>query len=243
MPDMIVMQDLTKSFGERQGRRPIIHIEQWAVRQGERIALLGPSGSGKSTLLHLIGGVLASDQGRLTAAGQDVSSMTERARDEFRAKYVGYVFQDFYLIPSMTIRQNIELVLPPTIRGKAKEDLLCEWFERVNLAERMNDLPSRLSRGQQQRAAIVRALINRPPIVLADEPTGSLDFETAHSVMRLLLDMSGENGTTLLTVTHDLQLAKLYPRTVHIREINESMRQSRLSGETPGISTKGAAQG
>ncbi|MDQ6419455.1 ABC transporter ATP-binding protein [Paenibacillus sp. LHD-117] len=244
MTDMIRIQGLKKSFGAKQQQRlPIVHIEQWAVKKGERIALLGQSGSGKSTLLHLIGGVLAPDQGRLVAADQLVSAMSERARDAYRAEYVGYVFQDFYLIPSLTIRQNVELVLPRAASRKERNRLLEEWFERVGLADRMNHLPSKLSRGQQQRAAIVRALACRPPIVLADEPTGSLDVETADSVMRLLLDICKENGSTLLAVTHDLQLAKLFPMTVQMNEINECLRYSGRSGDSYREGMKEAAEG
>ncbi|MHA6482592.1 ABC transporter ATP-binding protein [Paenibacillus sp. strain BS8-2] len=244
MSDIIRIQGLRHAFGSRQ-QVPVIHVEQWNVKSGERIVLLGPSGSGKSTLLHLIGGVLAPQRGRIVAADQLVSAMSERARDAFRSQYIGYVFQDFYLIPSMTIRQNVELVLSKSIRGQERARLLEGWFERVGLQDEMDRLPNKLSRGQQQRAAIVRALAGRPPIVLADEPTGSLDFETAGTVMRLLLDICEENGATLLTVTHDLELAKLFPRTVQMSEINERMgrKDAGAHAEQTLLDMKGVTEG
>lgn len=224
---MIRIQQVEKSFKLQQQLVPIIRIADWSVPQGERMALLGPSGSGKSTLLHLVGGVLPSDQGQLEVGGQIVSAMSESERDRFRAEMIGYVFQDFHLISSLTAVQNVELVCSGSMAKTDRKKLLSKWFERVGLADRMHQLPSQLSRGQQQRVAIIRALINRPRLILADEPTGSLDWESAASVMQLLLDMCAENGSTLLTVTHDLHLAKLYPVSVQMESINEILQRPR----------------
>ncbi|RIX60384.1 ABC transporter ATP-binding protein [Paenibacillus nanensis] len=224
MAGIIQAKGIRKSYKYQQGLLPIIDIDNWSAESGDAIALLGPSGSGKSTFLHLLGGVLPVDQGKLEVAGHDVSAMKESERDSYRSSAVGYVFQDFYLIPSLTVKQNVELVMPKTMNKSERTKLMDEWFERVGLQDRMNQLPSRLSRGQQQRAAIIRAMINKPPIVLADEPTGSLDFETGSSVMRLLLDMSRENGSTLITVTHDLHLAELFPVKLQFAEINSCLK-------------------
>jgi len=217
---MIRIEQVEKTFRIDGQPFPILKIDEWHVNQGERIALLGPSGSGKSTLLHMIGGVLTASSGKINVAEQSVSGMSESERDAFRASHIGYIFQDFHLIPSLTARQNVELVVPRSVRGQARAALVRGWFQRVGLAERMNHLPSQLSRGQQQRVAIIRALINRPNIVLADEPTGSLDWETAGAVMKLLLDICEQENLTLLTVTHDLHLAKLFPTSVQMSELN-----------------------
>jgi putative ABC transport system ATP-binding protein len=222
---MIQAEGLCKSYRIQQNARPIIEIKRWSVDAGERIALLGPSGSGKSTLLHILGGVLMPDSGKLEIAGFDLSAMSEPERDAYRADMIGYVFQDFYLIPSLSIRQNVELVLSRKLNRGERDDLLEHYFRRVGLLEHMNKLPHKLSRGQQQRAAIVRAIANRPTLILADEPTGSLDWETADGVMRLLLEVCEENGSTLITVTHDLHLAELFPAKLHISEINGAGRR------------------
>lgn len=235
--DMIKVEGVRKSFKQNNGMLPIISIDQWIARRGDAIALLGPSGSGKSTFLHLLGGVLPVDSGRLEVAGELVSAMKESERDAYRAKVIGYVLQDFYLIPSLTVKQNVELVMPRSIAKSDRSRMLEEWFDRVGLLDRMNQLPSKLSRGQQQRAAIVRAMINRPPLVLADEPTGSLDSETASGIMRLLLDVCKESGSTLVTVTHDLHLAGLFPARLHIASMNKL-----LSTEKTGYSTEHPAE-
>ncbi|MGG1877854.1 ABC transporter ATP-binding protein [Paenibacillus cisolokensis] len=241
MTEMIRVQGVQKSFRQQNGLLPIIDIEEWTVAGGEAIALLGPSGSGKSTFLHLLGGVLPVDQGVLQVAGQLVSGMGETERDAYRAAKVGYVFQDFYLIPSLTVRQNVELVMPKTLSVSQRDELLTGWFKRVGLADRMNQLPSRLSRGQQQRAAIVRAIINRPPLVLADEPTGSLDWETASDIMQLLLDVCQESGATLVTVTHDRHLAELFQTRLDFASINRCLGES--GGRKGGSSLTAAAGG
>lgn len=230
---MIRIVDLEKTFQIDGQSFPILQIPEWNVEKGEQIALLGPSGSGKSTLLHIIGGVLTADKGEVAVANQPVSKMNESERDTFRAKYIGYIFQDFHLIPSLTAKQNVELVLSMSIQRKEREDLIRSWFHRVGLTERMNHLPSQLSRGQQQRVAIIRALIGSPPVILADEPTGSLDWETAGKIMELLLEICVQENLTLITVTHDLHLSGLFPKSVHIAELDKRQSVSK-SGRAAG---------
>ncbi|MEK8126399.1 ABC transporter ATP-binding protein [Paenibacillus filicis] len=217
---MIRIQELEKSFRLQGQTLPILKIDEWSVAPKERVALIGPSGSGKSTLLHIIGGVIPADQGEVVIDGHPIAAWQESKRDAFRARHIGYIFQDFHLIPSLTARQNVELVLDGSRKPSSRKSLIDDWFERVGLLDRMNHLPSELSRGQQQRVAMIRALINRPPVVLADEPTGSLDWETASSVMELLLSLCAQERLTLLTVTHDLHLAQQFPRIVNMTDIN-----------------------
>lgn len=235
---MIKLQEVRKGFAVQDRRLPILHIPAWTVAAGGRLALLGPSGSGKSTVLHLLSGILKADGGEFHVAETPLHELSEAERDRFRLRHVGYIMQDFHLIGSLTAAENVELMLDGKKRGDRRK-LLREWFGRVGLADRMDHLPSQLSRGQQQRTAIVRALINCPPLVLADEPTGSLDFESAEQVMRMLLELCADQGSTLVTVTHDLHLAKLYPERMGIGEIN--MAHTGEPGAGAGIVAEGGA--
>ncbi|MDD9268700.1 ABC transporter ATP-binding protein [Paenibacillus sp. GCM10023248] len=223
---MIELKHISKSFRMHNGQLPILKVADWAIAQGERVALLGPSGSGKSTLLHLLSGVMVPDEGEIWVNGMPLHTYSQSGRDRYRAEHVGYIFQDFHLISSLTARQNVELVLPAAWSKKQSKEILDEWFERVGLKDRQHHMPYELSRGQQQRTAIIRALVTKPQLVLADEPTGSLDWETAGDVMALLLDICKTEQLTLVTVTHDLHLAEMYPKQVQIGDINEVTRRS-----------------
>ncbi|WP_261305690.1 ABC transporter ATP-binding protein [Paenibacillus andongensis] len=222
---MIEIKGISKSFTIHGKSLPILSVSKWQVQQGDRLALLGPSGSGKSTLLHLLSGVMQPDQGEIWVSGLPLHTYSESKRDRYRADHVGYIFQDFHLISSLTAKQNVELIVPQDWTKKQTKDQVDYWFERVGLKDRQHHLPSELSRGQQQRAAIIRAIIAKPQLILADEPTGSLDWETAGDIMSLLLDICEAEKLTLLTVTHDLHLADMYPTRVHIQDINELPRR------------------
>ncbi|MGG1552669.1 ABC transporter ATP-binding protein [Paenibacillus ferrarius] len=221
---MITLKEVRKSFKQNGEQIPILHIEQWQVKRGEHIAFLGPSGSGKSTLLHLLSGVMQPDSGEIWIEDQPIHRLSESQRDQYRAKSVGYIFQEFHLISSLTLKQNVELIMQPAMSNKEAAEVSAQWFERVGLTAQQHRLPSQVSRGQQQRAAMIRALIRKPSLVLADEPTGSLDYETAAAMMSLLLQICEEEGLTLLTVTHDVHLAASYPRQVHIEDLNAIRR-------------------
>lgn len=240
---MIRITGLKKSFVTGKETWPILDVPGWQVEAGARVALLGPSGSGKSTLLHLIGGLLPADQGEVMVAGKSISSMKEAERDRFRAENIGYVMQDFYLLPSLTALQNIEFAIQGASNRKERRSLAADWLEKVGLEGRMHHLPGQLSRGQQQRVAIVRALVNHPPVVLADEPTGSLDYETAGAVMRLLLALCEEQRQTLIAVTHDLQLAKLFPQTAQMSALNRLLGPSSLRTVPLNTPVDGAEEG
>ncbi|NEW05175.1 ABC transporter ATP-binding protein [Paenibacillus sp. SYP-B3998] len=222
---MIEVKGVSKSFAMHGNSLPILNVNHWQVQRGERIALIGPSGSGKSTLLHLLSGVMTPDEGEIWVDGQPLHQYSEAKRDRYRAEKVGYIFQDFHLISSLTAKQNVELIMPSNWSKKQSSEQLDFWFERVGLRDRQHHLPSQLSRGQQQRAAIIRALIAKPKLILADEPTGSLDWETAGDIMSLLLDICEAEQLTLLSVTHDLHLAAMYPKQINIQELNEIVRR------------------
>ncbi|MCM3699947.1 ABC transporter ATP-binding protein [Paenibacillus macerans] len=231
---MLNIRGLRKQFQVAGQHIPILDIPEWEVRQGEKLAITGPSGSGKSTLLHIVSGLMRPDEGEVQVFDRALQQMSEAARDRFRAKHIGYILQDFHLIPSLSARQNVEITLPRAKGRRERRELIDHWFEQVGLSDRGRHLPSQLSRGQQQRVAIIRALINDPALVLADEPTGSLDWETAEEVTDLLLRLCEGQQHTLLVVTHDLNLADRFPRRLHIAEIN------RLSGERRRLSDAGS---
>lgn len=228
---MLHIRNLQKQFQVDGRSVPILDIPQWKVDPGEQVAITGPSGSGKSTLLHLISGLLRPDRGEILLDNQPLHSLGEAQRDAFRASRIGYVMQNFHLIPSLNARQNIEIAMTGKISSKARAAVISEWLERVGLQDRGQHLPSQLSRGQQQRVAIVRALINQPPLVLADEPTGSLDWETADEIASLLLGLSNGIRHTLVVVTHDLNLAARFSRCLHIHDMNQ-IRQPDRSHKT-----------
>lgn len=237
---MLQITGLKKQFRAGGGSLPILDIPSWQVNTGEQVALTGPSGSGKSTLLHLISGISLPDEGSIELDGLTLTAMSEARRDRFRSSMIGYVLQDFHLIPSLSARQNIGIAMNATLPNRRKNSLILEWLDRVGLADRADHLPSQLSRGQQQRVAIVRALVNNPPYLLADEPTGSLDCDTAADLSRLLLELSADGKQTLIAVTHDANLAARFPKQIDIREINVLHKTSAKPKQTVAAGTQEA---
>src|SRR5436190_15252047 len=200
------------------------------VGAGESLAIVGPSGSGKSTLLHLIGTLDRPTSGQVLLAGKDVSQLDEREIAAVRNRQIGFVFQAHYLLPQCTVLEN---VLVPTLAKPARgstaatdpasssesaEGRASRLLKRVGLAERMSHRPGELSGGERQRVAVVRALINRPQLLLADEPTGSLDHASAQQLGQLLVELNREEGVTLIVVTHATELAKRMGRVMELRE-------------------------
>jgi len=179
---------------------------------GELVALLGPSGSGKSTLLNLLGGIDRADGGEIWFRGKELTRFDDRALARYRRRHVGFVFQSYNLIPSLTARENVELACAGADGPIAAADAL----ELVGLRPRMDHFPGQLSGGEQQRVALARAFVMRPAVLLADEPTGSLDFATGETVMELMFALNREAGTTLVLVTHDRGIAARCDRQLHI---------------------------
>lgn len=189
------------------------------VEAGRSLAVIGPSGCGKSTLLNLLGGLDMPEKGKVELDGKDLSSLDERALADCRARKIGFVFQLHHLLPQCTVREN---VLAPTLAlgrcGAAQQQRAEELLKRVGLVDRMNHLPGELSGGERQRAAVVRALINQPRLLLADEPTGSLDAAAARAMADLLCRLKEEHGLTLIVVTHSLELAGRMERRLELRD-------------------------
>lgn len=188
-----------------------------AIAAGERVVLLGRSGCGKSTLLNLIAGIDRADGGRVEVDGHDLTRLSETARTRFRRRDIGFVYQFFNLIPTLTVLEN--LCLPLELNGTgavAARDSAREWLRRVDLAGRDNAFPDRLSGGEQQRVAVARALIHRPRLVLADEPTGNLDAVNGRRIAALLHEVTGAAGASLLLVTHSSELAATADRVLRL---------------------------
>jgi putative ABC transport system ATP-binding protein len=221
---LIRIEDLAKHYHEGGARHTVFSALNGFLRRGEIVALLGSSGSGKSTLLHLVAGLDRSDAGRIVIDGRDIASLDETARTLWRRREVGLVFQFFNLIPTLTVAENARLPLSLNRLDDAEHrQQLDELLERVGLAGYAQRFPEQLSGGEQQRLAIVRALIHGPRLLLADEPTGNLDERTGERVLELLLELVRPAATTVLLVTHDRRIAERCDRVLelHNGELNE----------------------
>ncbi|MDP2853669.1 MAG: ABC transporter ATP-binding protein [Smithellaceae bacterium] len=188
------------------------------VDEGEFVGIMGQSGSGKSTLLSIIGGLNHPTKGSVCVDTLDIYSLTTEQRADFRSEYLGIIFQSFQLIPYLTVLENVKLPMAVTgIKDNEQQKRALQILERVGLANKARRLPDQLSGGEQERVAIARAIVNQPPILLADEPTGNLDSETAEGVMGLLTTLNGE-GQTIIMVTHNPGMTRFAPRTIHVRD-------------------------
>lgn len=209
---------LSKSYPQANGRLDILNGVELAVARGETLAIVGPSGAGKTTLLHMLGGLDLPSSGCVRVNGQDISALDDRARSRLRNAELGFVYQFHHLLAEFTAVENA--AMPLLIAGQARREALgaaAALLERVGLGERLDHRPSALSGGERQRVAIARALVNQPACVLLDEPTGNLDADTAESVHGLLAELNREYQTSLLVVTHDMQLAQRMDRIYRLQ--------------------------
>lgn len=206
--------NVTKSFGSGDARVDVLRGADVTLDRGETLALTGESGSGKSTLLHLVGGLDTPDTGEILIDGTDIGQLDDAGRAALRRGVVGVVFQQFNLIPSLRVADNI--AFQARLAGNEDAAWQATLADRMGLTEQLGKYPEQLSGGQQQRVAIARTLAPRPKLVLADEPTGNLDEDTAQSVMDLMLDLVSETGAGLLIVTHSARLATAMSRRLHL---------------------------
>lgn len=214
--------NLKKTYGEGETEVKALNNVNMSVEQGQFIAIVGPSGSGKSTMLHLLGGIERPTSGTVKIEGKDIYKLSENKLAKYRRQHIGFIFQQYNLIPVLNVRENIEM---PLILDKAKieKEYIDEVIEFLGLRERQNHLPNQLSGGQQQRVAIARALAAKPSIILADEPTGNLDTKTTSEVMDLLKKSIKKYNQTLIMITHNEEIAKNADRIISIvdGDINE----------------------
>ena len=217
-PTLSVCQ-LAKDYVTADGTLSILNSLDLTMQRGEALAITGPSGSGKSTLLYMLGALDSPTAGRIQLEGCDPFQLNAAQQAEFRNRQIGFIFQDHHLLPQCNVLEN---VLIPTLPGAGatpeSEARARELLGRVGLAERMGHRPAQLSGGERQRVAVCRALINRPALLLADEPTGNLDRSTAEAVGSLLLDLNREQNTLLICVTHSIELAHRFPRHCELQD-------------------------
>ena len=213
---MIVAQGLEKTYMSGGRPLPVLTSIDLEIEPESFVAVVGPSGSGKTTLLGLLAGLDEPTRGRVYLDGEDIFALTEDGRAEFRVQQVGFVFQTFYLFPTLTALENV--LVPLELRGTAKglRNEATALLERVGLGDRLDHFPAQLSGGEQQRVALARAFANRPKILFADEPTGNLDQETGEGIIDILEELNRDACTTLVMVTHDLSLAARAHRIVSL---------------------------
>ena len=235
-PPAIETHDLHMHYG--QGRTEVRALDGVDIRieAGEMVSIMGPSGSGKSTLLHIIGALESPTSGTVAVAGRHYEGLDDKELTALRRDHIGFVFQFFNLLPSLTAEENVTL---PAVIAKRHDAAIREraraLLARVDLSDRIDHLPAELSGGQQQRVSIARALLLSPELVLADEPTGNLDTKSGREVLRVLRELNQEEGHTVVMVTHDAAAASTADRVVFLRD-------GRLAGEVEGGSTRAAAE-
>jgi putative ABC transport system ATP-binding protein len=216
---VLSIRQLSRSFREGGRVHQVLDRADAHVSRGETVAVTGRSGSGKSTLLNLISGIDRADRGTVEIDGRDVTAMGEPARTLFRRAHIGFVYQFFNLIATLDVAENVRLVLELNgVRGAQARERSLAVLADVGLRERAHSAVDQLSGGEQQRVAIARALVHRPGLLLADEPTGNLDEQTAGEVLPVLLSLTRTRGTTVVVVTHDVAVSRLADRVLELRE-------------------------
>ncbi|MBU0969757.1 MAG: ABC transporter ATP-binding protein [Proteobacteria bacterium] len=217
---LIEIRDLGKTYTSGKNLVTAIDHMDFSIDDGEFVTIMGQSGSGKSTLLSSMGALNRPSRGKVLVDSLDLYALSNEQRADFRSEYLGFIFQSFQLIPYLTVLENIKL--PMAVTGKTKreqEQMAVEVIERVGLEAKSDRLPDQLSGGEQERVAIARAIVNKPPIILADEPTGNLDSETAKEIMGLLKSLN-RDGHTIIMVTHNTDMEKFASRTIRVRDGN-----------------------
>jgi putative ABC transport system ATP-binding protein len=232
------LENLSKSYSEGDQLRHVVRNANIAVARGEVVAILGKSGSGKTTILNLISGIDRADEGDVYVAGQRLTGLNERERTLFRRRHIGFIFQFFNLIPTLSVWENV--ILPLELNGQDTADGLeraNNLLETVGLADRKAAFPDRLSGGEQQRIAIARALVHQPELVLADEPTGNLDEETGRQVLALLDQLTRQAGQSMVLVTHSAEAASIADRVFALREghlVEDAGKTGQRGADKPG---------
>jgi putative ABC transport system ATP-binding protein len=218
MSAFIEAVDLRKTYHVGKVEVPALRGISFNVEKGEFVSVVGPSGSGKSTLFYLLGGLTHADSGKIVLDGHDFAALSDAERTRMRKQKIGFVFQKFNLLPTLSARSNIQIAQEISGNGDSDSAFFLRITELLGLSQRLNHHPSELSGGEQQRVALARALVNKPAIVLADEPTGNLDTENSHIVLKMLRQSNQELGQTVLMITHNPEAASYGDRIIHMRD-------------------------
>lgn len=222
--NLIKINNLIKKYHEENRDLEVLKINSLKIKEEEQVSIVGPSGSGKTTLLKIISGLINFDNGKVNVLANDLKEMSEREKDRFRAENIGYIFQDLNLINSLTAKENL-LLAPYLINKKVDADLSDKadrLLKEVGLEHRSKHIPEKLSQGERQRVAIARAMINDVKLILADEPTGNLDFNTGQNIIQNLRELCNKNKLTLILVTHDQEISSSFDRIIDIRKLNSA---------------------
>jgi lipoprotein-releasing system ATP-binding protein len=212
---MIEVKDIRKSFGELE----VLHGVSLTVSEGEIVSIVGASGAGKTTLLHIMGSLMPADSGEVIIDGVSLASLSDDALSEFRNKRIGFIFQSYHLLPEFSAMENVMMpMLISGVKRRVAEERARELLAMVSMSHRLEHKPSALSGGEQQRVAIARALVNKPAVVLADEPTGNLDSETRNDIQQLFFELRERTGQTFVIVTHDSALADGSDRKITMKD-------------------------
>ncbi len=216
--DDVIIETIDLHRGYQIGRKSIEVLQgiDLQIQRGEKVFLCGPSGAGKTTLLYTLAGLEPPEKGIVRVAGIDIYALRRREQSRFRNQQIGYIFQNYHLLPELTALENV--AVPGAISGRNTTALALKALARVGLGDRSDHLPAELSGGEQQRVAIARAIVNQPKVLFADEPTGNLDSSNSAEIMRILFELANEQGVTLVVVTHDQNLAKAGDRTLIIKD-------------------------
>jgi len=223
---MINLKNIEMIYDDNGTKINAVKVKKLEVKEGEKVAFIGSSGCGKTTLFNLISGMITPTKGNVEVEDVDLTTLTESERDLFRANHIGYIFQDFNLFPDFTVLQNV--VLPMSFSKRyTKPEMEKEalaMLKRVGLDKKKDQKVKTLSGGEKQRVAIARSIVNKPNIILADEPTGNLDYKNGAKIMDLILQIAKEEKATLLVITHNNSQLELFDRSINIEELNEAIK-------------------
>ena len=218
MPPIIQVENVSKVYHVGKVEVPALMGVSFTVERGEFVSIVGPSGSGKSTLFYILGGLTRATSGRVVIDGEDFAQLTDAQRTAMRKEKIGFVFQKFNLLPTLTARDNIAIAREISGRNGSDPEFFKSVVEMLGVAGRLDHRPSEMSGGEQQRVALARAIINRPSIVLADEPTGNLDSKNSGVVLEMLREANQKFGQTVLMITHNPEAAEIGDRMIHMRD-------------------------
>ena len=223
---MVSIKDVEMIYDDNGTKIEALKLKNLEIKDGEKVAFIGSSGCGRTTLFNMISGMITPTKGKVIVEDVDLTTLREVERDLFRANHIGYIFQDFNLFPEFTVLQNV--VLPMSFSKRySKSEMEKEataMLERVGLKDKINQKVKTLSGGEKQRVAIARSIVNKPNIILADEPTGNLDYKNGQKIMDLIIQIASEEKATLLVITHNNAQLEMFDRSVNIEELNEAIR-------------------